>query len=249
MWQGIRELDQILRGQATRPESLHAGEIRISILRVLPLLVLLGAVYGFFMSWYGIFTREELEYRFVVAAILKTPALFMLTLMVTFPSLYVFNALVGSRLSVRMLLKLVLAALGVTLAVLASFGPVVAFFSATTSSYHFIGLLNVALFALAGALGVHFLLQTLGRLVAIDLQPIASADLRAESTSISDYGRMREARQVFYCWVVAFALVGVQMSWVLRPFIGDPEQPFSWFRPRESNFFAAVVQAIRHLFV
>jgi hypothetical protein len=202
------------------------------------------------MSWYGIFTREELEYRFVVAAILKTPALFMLTLMVTFPSLYVFNALVGSRLSVRMLLKLVLAALGVTLAVLASFGPVVAFFSATTSSYHFIGLLNVALFALAGALGVHFLLQTLSRLVVIDLQPVTALtpDAALDTGAMVDRGRMREARQVFYCWVIAFALVGVQMSWVLRPFIGDPEQPFSWFRPRESNFFAAVVQAIRHLF-
>ncbi len=38
------------------------------------------------------------------------------------------------------------------------------------------------------------------------------------------------------------------MGWVLRPFIGNPNMPFTWFRARESNFFMAVLQAISHLF-
>jgi hypothetical protein len=37
------------------------------------------------------------------------------------------------------------------------------------------------------------------------------------------------------------------MGWVLRPFIGDPNQPFTWFRPRESNFFEAVLNALHTL--
>jgi hypothetical protein len=35
----------------------------------------------------------------IPASMLKVPALFLLTLIVTLPSLYVFNALVGSRLT------------------------------------------------------------------------------------------------------------------------------------------------------
>ena len=42
-------------------------------------------------------------------------------------------------------------------------------------------------------------------------------------------------------------LVGAQMAWVLRPFVGSPSQPFQWFRVRESSFFEAVWQAIRTL--
>jgi hypothetical protein len=53
---------------------------------------------------------------------------------------------------------------------------------------------------------------------------------------------------VFRVWLVAFALVGAQMSWVLRPFIGSPTQEFAWFRPRESSFFEAVIRSLRSLF-
>jgi len=38
------------------------------------------------------------------------------------------------------------------------------------------------------------------------------------------------------------------MGWVLRPFLGNPNVPFAWFRPRESNFFQAVFQAFASLF-
>ena len=57
----------------------------------------------------------------------------------------------------------------------------------------------------------------------------------------------RHVKTVFRCWVVLFGLVGAQMGWVLRPFIGDPDRPFTWFRPRESNFFEAVLHALQDL--
>ena len=79
----------------------------------------------------------------------------------TFPSLYVFNALVGSRLTLRVVLQLLIAALAVNLAVLASMGPIVAFFSFSTTSWPFMVLLNVLVFAVSGVLGMAFLLQTL----------------------------------------------------------------------------------------
>ena len=51
-----------------------------------------------------------------------------------------------------------------------------------------------------------------------------------------------------YVWMVLFGLVGGQMAWVLRPFVGSPDVPFTWFRPRELSFFDGVLRALRALF-
>jgi hypothetical protein len=51
----------------------------------------------------------------------------------------------------------------------------------------------------------------------------------------------------FRIWVLVFGLVGAQMSWVLRPFIGNPDADFAFLRPRTSNFFEAVFHAITKL--
>jgi hypothetical protein len=55
-------------------------------------------------------------------------------------------------------------------------------------------------------------------------------------------------RAIFRIWVIVFGLVGAQMAWVLRPFIGAPDQPFVPFRGRQGNFFEAVWQQIVDLF-
>jgi hypothetical protein len=49
-------------------------------------------------------------------------------------------------------------------------------------------------------------------------------------------------KTVFRVWVLVFALVGAQMSWMLRPFIGAPGTPVTFFRAREGNFFQAVAE-------
>ncbi|MCZ6853279.1 MAG: hypothetical protein O7G86_05090, partial [Gammaproteobacteria bacterium] len=198
------------------------------------------------------------------ASAVKLPLLFFLTLLVTFPSLYVFNALVGSRLSMVSVARLLVAMLGVTLAVLVSLGPIVVFFAVSTSSYPFMKLLNVAMAAIAGILGLAFLLRTMHRLVMvqdqIDFPPSAPAESDGDRTQEeSDDGETksaldridsstdRKATTVFNIWVIVFALVGAQMSWVLRPFIGNPDMPFTWFRKREGNFFLDVIRSIGEL--
>ena len=57
----------------------------------------------------------------------------------------------------------------------------------------------------------------------------------------------RHVKTVFQIWVIVFALVGAQMAWVLRPFIGNPNLPFTWFRSRGSNFFQAVWDTLMQL--
>jgi hypothetical protein len=230
----------------------------------------------------------------MLATSVKVPALFLLTLLVTFPSLYVFNALVGSSLRITANLRLLVAALAVTLTVLASFGPIVAFFSVSTTSYPFMKLLNVVVFGVAGFLGVMFLLQTLHRMSLVETtsNPLSSAEVpqgdvgrvdvtanphpsstntiegeitttEAPSTPVTAAiteplnspldqlpGHLlgTHVKIVFRIWAVVFGLVGAQMGWILRPFIGDPKQPFTWFRPRDSNFFEAVWNAFQNLF-
>ena len=281
----VYELDRILRGEATNVAQLSQGTIRVPAVGLTFVLIVLAAIYGLCVGWFALFNRTDgAGYQQMLASTAKMPMLFFFTLLVTFPSLYVFNALVGSKLRLGSLLKLMLAAMGVILAVAASFGPIIAFFSVTTTSYHFMGLLNVVMCGVAGLLGLKFLMRTLHRLTLVlrgpeeDLpapptlppfiEPIETdAPPTAPPTApqhpivahrtppkpgplerLPDEMLGRHTTAVFRCWVVIFALVGAQMSWVLRPFIGDPNMPFSFFRERESNFFAAVWQSIRYLF-
>ena len=65
---------------------------------------------------------------------------------------------------------------------------------------------------------------------------------------LEDRVPIRNVKTVFRCWVILFGLVGAQMSWVLRPFIGNPNSEFTWFRPRDGSFFSAVWGAMHHFF-
>ena len=53
---------------------------------------------------------------------------------------------------------------------------------------------------------------------------------------------------VFRGWLLVYGVVGAQMGWVLRPFIGTPDLPFTWFRPREGNILEGIFNAVRLLF-
>ncbi|WP_165244405.1 hypothetical protein [Paludisphaera soli] len=249
---GFRELDLILRGDRTRPNALREGGLPIDPGRLSRVIVLLCVAYGFCMGTFAMFSKNGPAPAQVLASMVKVPLLFYLTLLVTLPSLYVFNALVGSRLTFGSVVRLLTATLGVNVAVLASLGPIVAFFSACTTSYPFMVLFNVAVFAVAGFLGQMFLLQTLQRLSSAQLLEEIRAEPSEEKPAAirppSDEFLGRHVKTIFRLWLVLFGLVGAQMGWVLRPFIGNPDVPFSWFRDRRSNFFEAVFQALHSLF-
>lgn len=264
MWGCWKDLDRILRGEATRLPSLRRGTIEVPVVGLTMVLIVLAMLYGACMGSFATFQGEDAVLLRFLSATLKVPALFLLTLMVTFPSLYVFNALVGSRLVLAALLRLLVAALAVTMAVLASLGPIVAFFSASTTSYPFILLLNVIVFAVAGLLGMSFLLQTLHRLSLIVPEPAPAFEPEPVGTQkshedleilppgalepVDERGLSRHVKTVFRCWIVLFGLVGAQMGWVLRPFVGNPDVPFAWLRARESNVFQGILSALANLF-
>ena len=268
MMSWLGDLDKILRGEATRLKALRRGRIEVRVGGLTVILILLAMVYGLCIGSFSVFRGGSEGFRQLGASMVKVPLLFLLTLLVTFPSLYVFNALVGSRLILSSVLRLLVAALAVTVAVLASLGPIVAFFSASTTSYAFMILLNVAVFSVAGLMGMAFLLQTLHRLSLIVPEPSSHPDLEAIGEEkavqtvagvgqvaspgalepVDDRALSRHVKAVFRCWIFLYGLVGAQMGWVLRPFVGNPSIPFTFFRPRESNVFQGILTALANLF-
>jgi hypothetical protein len=265
----ISELDRLLRGELTSLAALRREGVAVAPRRLSYVIIGLAMIYGVCMGSFALFRARSPTLLQLVASMVKVPLLFYLTLLVTMPSLYVFNALVGSRLTLAAVIRLLIASLGVMVAVLASLGPIVAFFSVTTTSYSFVVLFNVVVFGVSGFLGLLFLLQTLQRLSTLEspspAPPSAAADPgasrpqelhggeqpaepRSPLDPLLDRPLGKHVKAVFRIWVIVFALVGAQMGWVLRPFIGSPDIPFVWLRGRESNFFQAVLRHIGSLF-
>jgi hypothetical protein len=272
----LNDLDRILRGDATRLGTLREEGLKLPLGGLLLVILLLTVWYGACMGFFAGFREGGPFFKQWLAGIVKVPSLFLLTLGVTFPSLYVFNALVGSQLTFAVIFRLLVAALAVNVAVLGSLGPIVAFFSVSTTSYPFIMLLNVVVFVVSGVLGFAFMLQTLYRLSAAQqasLPPSLPDDPQCSPPAeperdgkepqpplnvrpAEEHGALcgvqsqeldPHVRSVFVCWMMVFGLVSAQMAWVLRPFLGNPVEPFQWFCARQSNFFQAVWDALRNL--
>jgi hypothetical protein len=265
----FRELDRVLRGDSGKSgAAVSLGPLVLAN-------VLLAAFYGLCMGIYAIANRDQPEFRFLFADLIKVPLLFLLTLIVTFPSLYVFSALVRSPFSIVDLARLLMQSMGVVVALLAAFGPIVGFFSVTTRNYPFIVLLNVIVCGLSSVFGLVTFLSRLehwltDKTTSKKLSPEARDQSSQPSTENSDNNPQQSdatpssaeveeaeqpvqtssssARRVFQVWIFVFGLVGLQMSWILRPFIGSPHAEFAWFKPRESSFFESVANTIRSLF-
>ena len=130
-------VDRILRGESIPLNSDEQREFEFPLVGVSVVVIAMAVAYGFCMGVFSLLHGAETsEYSRALmqtlASMTKVPLLYGLTLLITFPSLYVFNALIGSRLKVAMVFRLLIASLAVNLAVLVSLGPILAFFSAST---------------------------------------------------------------------------------------------------------------------
>ncbi len=262
---GIASLDKLLRSvtqhQSEAAEELtessaanEAGSFSISVM--VGVLIALAMFYGLCMGSYSLFKPLNLEvagyadrWLQLLASMVKVPFLYLLTIMVTFPSLYVFSALVGTQLSFHAFIRLMITLLAINLAVLASLGPIVAFFSVSTINYRFMQVFNVGMFSIAGGLGLAWLLHVIRGLsekVMGSTEVLDDGDSERETCQVPP--QLMPVKWIFRIWIVAFCLVGSQLGWVLRPFIGNPDIAFTWFRERESNFFLALLDILKNLF-
>jgi hypothetical protein len=89
----------------------------------------------------------------------KLPLLFLVTLAICLPTLYLFNLVFGARLSVLQACALIMVAITVTAVLTFAFAPISLFFLITARSYAFFKLLNVAILALTALVGLRFLIS------------------------------------------------------------------------------------------
>ena len=255
------ESDSLLRGDTTRAVLAARGTAPLHLGASVGASVLLGAVYGLFMGLFAVLTRTPPCWQQLIATALKVPALFLLTLVVTFPSLYVFSALLGTRLRLIDVVRVLVGAIAVNLCMLAAFGPITGFFTISTTSYLFMKLLNVAFFTISGVVGLGFLVRLLH--VLEDAPDLGLPDAPAGSLPVSGLPPARSSKsgaplsvrsgpsrttKVLAVWMVLYALVGAQMGWVLRPFVGNPGQAFTFFRARQANFFLDLLRSLGEFF-
>ena len=143
-----------------------------------------------------------------VYSALKVPLLLIVTAGIGMPSFFVLSTLLGLRDDFpRAVRSLIGAQAGLTV-ILVSLAPITAFWYASVANYRSAILFNGAMFAVA-SLGAQFLLRR-------SYQPLIAQN--------------RRHRVMLRAWLVVYIFVGIQMGWVLRPFIGDPETPVQFFR-------------------
>ena len=204
------------------------------------------------LACYGLVMGSSHSLWQALASAFKLPVLFLLTLAICLPTLYLFNLLCGGRLSARQALALVLSAITVTATLTLAFAPITLFFMVTAQSYPFFILLNTAILLLTGSVGLSFLISGMH---SMNAQARAEQDEPAEQPETVEQLLHVPATQprpvsmnLLMIWVLLYGFVGTQLAWTLRPFHGDPSMPFILFRPVESNFYIGVVQTIARLF-
>ena len=92
--------------------------------------------------------------------------------------------------------------------ILVALAPLTLFWYASSSHYRSAILFNGVMFGVASA-GAQVLLRRAYR-------PLVA--------------RQRRHLWVLRAWVIVYAFVGIQMGWLIRPFVGDPTGPVQFFR-------------------
>lgn len=185
---------------------------------------------GAFLAAYGAVLGSTHSLWQALSSAVKLPVLFLVTLVICIPALYIFSVLFGSNQRLQQSVALVLSAITVTAVLLLSLAPITFFFMLTTNGYQFFKLLNVLFFAIAGIIGMIFL----------------SRGIRAFSVADQENGgKMRFV--VVYLWIFLYAFVGSQMAWTLRPFVGYPGAQFELIRELGGNFYGDILASIGEL--
>jgi len=203
----------------------------------------LTVLYGLIMGSQGLLHGRPDGWKFALASAIKLPLLFILTLAICLPLLYVLNVLIGPRAKFRTVLGLLVASITVTGIMLASCALIVLFFMLSTKSYEFIKLLDWLVFTVAGIYGVWFLKKGL-----LALNPVQSNLPVEEQPPIGETVDTRNGiGTIMNWWLITYGIVGAQMAWLMRPFIGSPDSQFALFRSQESNIYMNIVQALGKL--
>lgn len=187
-------------------ERVLRGADGVGVRQLLVVTAVCGGLYGALMGTYGgVFGERGWQ---VLISGSKVPLLLLVTFALCLPSFFVLNTLFGVRGDFGRVVRALVRCQAVLTVVLASLGPYTLVWYASFASYHQATLFNGAMFAVAT-----FTAQVL---------------LRAEYREL--IAQNPRHRLLLVLWLLLYAFVAVQMAWILRPFIGDPNSPVQFFR-------------------
>jgi hypothetical protein len=228
----LRQVPVLLRGHPGALEAWLACHQPARLLLYVAAIVLGSGLYGAAM---GIW-RAPLQAVYVA---IKFPLVMLLTTCGTTLLNGLFAPLLGLNLSFRQSSQAVLMSFVIASAILGAFSPILAFLAwnspplsdvsaNATTTHAFIKLAHVTAIAFAGV----------------------AANLRLYQLLQQLSGTARVARAVLAAWLIANLLLGSQLVWILRPFIGAPWLPVQFLRPNafEGNFYETVLHDVIHLF-
>ena len=220
----------LARGQTADLTPLFtSAEIKPAILRAI-LTILIGAgCYGFTV---GLWRGSEMALYVAI----KTPALLFITLLATGLLNGTLGLLLGTGIGYRQSLLCQLLAFSLASVVLASLAPITFFLALeappadspqAATSHSFYLLIHTAIIGIGGFLAVT---RLFGLIRALTPDP-------------------RAARTTLLSWLAANALVGAQLSYLLRPFFGSPSLEIAFLRqdPFNGTFYEAVWNALNQL--
>lgn len=203
-------------GEDNYPKSIIKGQIILIFLATF--------IYGAIMGSYNGLAQA-------FSSGIKLVFLILLTLSICFPSFYLVQLLLGSKMKLRQLIVILLGGFVMLTTILVAFAPIVLFFQLSLSPYAFLQLLHFLVFAFAGIWSMRIVVETL--------------KMACEKKNI--YPKI--GLTIFRVWLFILAFVGIQLSWNLRPFIGTKDMPFEIFRENtQTNIYATLIGSIGKLF-
>jgi hypothetical protein len=197
--------DDLLRS-GTPLLSTRSAPLPLRAPLLLVMILLFGAAYGAAMGTYG--GGHGIRPLQMLSSAIKVPGLLLGSFALSVPSYFVLNSLLGLRQDLATAARALLAAQAGLTIVLCALAPVTLFFYAGSNDYPWAIVFNALMFTVA-SFASQFLLRRLYR-------PLIARDPRH--------------RLLLRLWLLIYAFVGIQMGWLLRPFIGQPDMPTQFFR-------------------
>jgi hypothetical protein len=224
----FQQIGVVLRGE---PELIDGWIQEWNVVRAglyVGVIMVGGGLYGAAMGCW----RDPVQALFTG---IKFPLIILLTTLGNGLLNAMLAPLLGLNIGLRQSLQAVLMSFTIAASILGSFSPILFFLvwnsppmsAQNSGAYSFIQLTHVAVIAFSGVaanLRLSQLLRRLGRSAII-------------------------GRRVLIAWLAGNLLLGSQLSWILRPFIGAPSLPVEFLRKNafDGNFFESVFHAVKRL--
>lgn len=154
---------------------------------------------------------------------LKLPMLIFVTCLICQPAFFVANNLAGLRNDFGQSLRAIWTSQAVVAVTLVSLTPLTLFWYISSGEYRFAVLFNALMMTIAAIGGQIRLWSSYRRLIA----------------------KNRKHLYMIWFWLVCYAFVGIQMGWLLRPFIGSHDIATTFFRKEAfSNAYVVIFRLI-----